>query len=169
MDGRYKYMEVVLRVFGEKLDELTRENRDELGETLLNTLLDLDGPKRVDSKPDRETIFLAELFNGLSEIHNSYESLQDAELYVRRFPFGGTRITRDRYLRYVVENHLHEIYILKERLVKYLRRVERLYKKDKQLASIRRGAAPLYKLVSQSLSPLTTSRNTHVHNFRMAS
>lgn len=60
MDGRYKYMEVVLRVFGEKLDELTRENRDELGETLLNTLLDLDGPKRVDSKPDRETIFLAE-------------------------------------------------------------------------------------------------------------
>lgn len=162
-------MEAVLRLFGEKLDALTKENREELGEALLNSVLDLDGPKRVDTKPDRETEFLARLFNRLSEIDGSYETLRDAEIYIRRFPFRDTRVTRDRYLKYIVENHLHETYVLKERLLKYLKVIERSYKTDEQVDSIKKGTLPLYKLVSQSLKQLTTRRNSHVHNLRMVS
>ena len=169
MNDRYMYMEAVLRLFGEKVDKLTEGNREELGEALLNSLLDLDGPKQVDAKPDGETTFLARLFNGLSEINGSYESLRDAEIYIRRFPFSDTRVTRDRYLKYIIENHLHETYILKERLLKYLKTVERLYKPDEQMDSIKKGTSPLYKLVSQSLKRLTTQRNFHVHNSRIVS
>lgn len=168
MSNQDKYMLAVLQVFGEKLDKLTESHRGELGEALHNSLFGLDGPKQVDSKPDKETQFLTVLFSGLSEISNSYESLRDAELYIRRFPFNNTRVTRDRYLKYVIENHLHEIYVLKERLLKYLKQIERLYRKDQHYAEIKKGTIPLYKLVSEGLKKFTTLRNSHVHELRVA-
>jgi len=60
-----------------------------------------------------------DLFAGFNEISHSYDTLLDIEVYVARFPYANTRITRSGHLRFIIEAYLHESYTLVERLNDY--------------------------------------------------
>jgi hypothetical protein len=60
-----------------------------------------------------------DLFAGFNEISHSYDTLLDIEVYVARFPYANTRITRSGHLRFIIEAYLHESYTLGERLKTY--------------------------------------------------
>jgi hypothetical protein len=106
------------------------------------------------------------LFWVFTEIHGCVERLKDCEIYVHRFPFGRSRVTRPAYLQFVVEGHLHEIYLLRERLEILAKTVARLFKRDKSAKQIAKVADILVKFVTQSLSGFTNVRGAHVHQWR---
>lgn len=110
--------------------------------------------------------YTMKMFWAFTEIHSCIERLKDCETYVRKFPFARTRVTRASYLQFVVEGHLHEIYLLRERLAKLAKLVARQFKRDRNAQQIRKTMDALAKLVTNALSDFTNTRGVHVHQWR---
>ena len=106
------------------------------------------------------------VFRAMTEISACIDRLKDCETYVSRFPFSRTRVTRAAYLQFVVEGHLHEIYLLKERLVKLTKIISRQFKKDKGAGQVARSMEALSKFVVKALDGFTNVRGAHVHQWR---
>jgi hypothetical protein len=103
---------------------------------------------------------------GFREIHNSYYSLLDIEVYIGRFPYGKTSVSKTRYLAYHMENYLNEVYILKERLNFYCTTVGRMYRNDQTLKNVKETMKTLSDCVQKVLKGTTDARGTHVHKNR---
>lgn len=111
----------------------------------------------------RDQQFAVRMFRDISEIHTCVERLKDFETYVSRFPFQRTRITRDAYLQFVVEGHLHELYLLRERLIALAKHIARAHKKDSDSKKVLRITNALEKFVLEALGRFTNVRGSHVH------
>ena len=107
--------------------------------------------------------------DGFREIANSYYCLLDIEIYIGRFPYNKTGISKTRHLSYHMENYLNEIYILRERLNAYLKKIGRLYKGDPSHETILKKIEPLFALVNKSLKDIIDTRCSHVHKIRFHS
>jgi hypothetical protein len=137
-----------------------------LTEVFENTMFDLSGPRTLD-RPQLTPLqtFQEKLFYQYLEIDKSFNALKDIELYVGRFPYKGA-VSRPNHLRYHVENHLHEIYVLRERLVKYVKVVRRAYRSDPTAAEIRYALQALEAFIEKSLGGIVVTRGNHVHHAR---
>ena len=136
---------------------------DDLGENLMQTLLGKPETPYTPPPMTRDQQFAVKMFRDFGEIHTCIERLKDFETYVSRFPFGRTRITRDAYLQMVVEGHLHDLYLLKERLIAFAKRIARAYKRDSDSKRIARGAMALEEFVLKALGRFIKVRGNHVH------
>jgi hypothetical protein len=144
----------------------TAKEEREVGERLIKSL---HGVAQDAVKPPvltRDEQLTLALFRGFREIHGCIERLRDCETYIGRFPFRRTRITRDAYLQLIVEAHLHELYMLRERLVSYVKLIQRFYRKDGNAKAISKTTASLKEYVSKSFAGFTFVRGSHVHRFR---
>lgn len=162
-----KYREAVLKASKQILDPIIEDNRDELVEAYGNLLFGGKGPNRVSRKtisPEEE--FFRKIFYGFNEIHESYECLLDLTIYIRRFPYGKTRISKVRHLRSNIEVFLNEVYMLKVRLVAYLRVIERAYRTTERGPKVKAFLRPVHEMVSSSLKPIVDVRGSHVHETR---
>jgi hypothetical protein len=139
----------------------------EFEEVLWNHLLDRAGPRVLDKKLTVDEQFFAKILQGFLEIRSSLQTLQDIEFYIRRFPYSKTSITRPRHLRYHIESHSNEIYILRERLKTFLTMIERLYRKDSRHTDIQRTTKVLSTLVTDMLEGVTNTRSKHTHQSRL--
>jgi hypothetical protein len=108
------------------------------------------------------------VFRGFTEILDTFEMLQDIEVYAGRFPFRGTRASKSRYLRHQVEAHFHELYIMRERLFTYASRLERLYRKTARASLASTRASVARDLVANTLAGVTATRGAHVHELRFS-
>ncbi len=165
--GFEKYREAVLNASKQILEPIYENNRDELVEAYGNLLFGGKGPTQM----SRETIspeeeFFRKIFYGFYEIHESYECLLDLTIYIRRFPYGRTRISKVRHLRSNIEVFLNEVYILKERLVAYLRVIERTYRSTEREPKVKAFLKPIRVAVLSSLEHMTNVRGSHVHATR---
>ena len=136
---------------------------DEINRNLQETLLGEPETPYGPAPMTREQQFAVKMFRDISEIHTCIERLKDFETYVSRFPFQRTRITRDAYLQMVVEGHLHELYLLKERLIALTKRIDRVYKRDSDSKRVSRIADTLEQFVLEALGRFTKVRGSHVH------
>ena len=157
------YRTSIARVAREVIQAIAEENKTELSEAFANHLYDLDGPTTIERRKSSNEEFFGKVFYGFMEISNSYESLNDISLYVRRFPYNEDSASRVRYLRYNVEAFLNEIYILKERLISYARVIERYYKGTSREADVTKIIKPLYRIVSHNLKNIVDVRGHHLH------
>ena len=66
---------------------LMEREGEEYNEAFRNHLFDLNGPRETKASFSREELLILRLLRGFSEISDTYDSLEDIELYVRRFPF----------------------------------------------------------------------------------
>lgn len=123
---------------------------------------DLTVPPRL----TRDERFGVNMFRGFTEIHACIERLKDCETYISRYPFAKTRVTRAAYLQLVVEIHLHELHILQERIISYLKQIERAYKADARASQIKKSTTYFEKRVADHLGSLTKIRGKHVHELR---
>jgi hypothetical protein len=112
--------------------------------------------------PDQR--FGVDAFQVFMEISDAYDRLLDIQTYVRRYPFRGTRITRERYLRFHIEAYYHEVYILRERLNTFAKRIVRAYKRTGHPAADSTEDR-LLTLVS-ALDAVVAVRGRHVHDLR---
>lgn len=158
----------LLRVVGEFVQPIYAERKEELAEVYGNFLLDRSGPTMLEKRLTRDEIFLRKVFYGFREIPASYEVLQDIETYVRRFPYKGTRVDRVRYLRFNIEAHLHEFYILHERLLAYLGVINKAYLKSGRREEVEAIVETLSLAVRKSLANIILIRGAHVHETRFS-
>lgn len=104
-----------------------------------------------------------------SEIDTSVQRLDQSLVFLRYFPakksFRVHGISEGDWLRYHVEAYLQEAYILRERLKRFLREVEKA-----AIASSNRDGIlktrKMMKLVNQALNGISDVRSSHVHRNR---
>ncbi|MDP9315940.1 MAG: hypothetical protein M3R24_34645 [Chloroflexota bacterium] len=166
MKGFEKFESAIAQAGSKILSPILRSNHAELEEVIGNHLFDDEGSITLSRQPSSDEKFYGMLLSGFSEIASSYESLQDIEIYVTRFPFSNSRVSKARYLRFVVEAYLHEVYILQQRLSSYLKTVQRQYRKHKNSEKIKDITEGLGNLVTKPLEGITRVRGTHVHQSR---
>ena len=113
MNGLDRFYADLTKAFVEMYLPATERHRSEIEESFANFLLGRESSQPTQIELSSSALFIREIHWGVFEIIGSYESLLDAETYIRRFPYVNTRITRIRHLKYIFENHLSDIYILK--------------------------------------------------------
>jgi len=140
---------------------------EEFKEVVGNSLYDLDGPRRISERASDKAYFVAnKLFHPLSEIMNNLEAIENISIYSGSFPYKRHGVSRISYLRYNIENYLNELYILKNRMIDYLKIIERSYRKCNRVEEIKKTLKPLYVLVSSALEGYVNVRGAHVHKNR---
>jgi uncharacterized protein YlaN (UPF0358 family) len=168
MTGFEKYSMIFVQRAKELIHEENLTNNPDYREVLINQLFGLSGPKRISRKQTPDEVSFSRLFAGFTEIHTSYYSLLDIEVYLRRFPYPNTNVSKTRYLAYHIENYLNEVYILKERLNSYCALIVRLYRKDQTLKNLNNTITELSSIVQKSLKGITDTRGNHVHRSRFS-
>ena len=162
-----KYFNMVMAEMSSLFQVSKMLQNEEFGQAIMNTLLDEDGPRTVSRNPEPKELFVAnKLFRGFAEIYTSVRCLENIEIYIRRFPFSKTRVTKLDYLKYNIENYLNEIYVLKERMISYSKTISRAYKKSSNAAAIAEHLKNASKLASDSLKNIVEIRGAHVHSIR---
>jgi hypothetical protein len=78
-------------------------HKTELGQAIMNDLLDEPGPREINRKSSERELFLRRIFEGYSEIVASLDALKHTEIYLRRFPYSKTAISKPDHLKYHVQ------------------------------------------------------------------
>ena len=142
---------------------IAETDRSGVRTSISNLLFDKDEPVEFVERNEKEDRAPIELFHRMFEIETSIQNLFDAEIYIRRFPFIKTRVTKVRYLRYVFVNYLSEVYLLKQRLKSFLKLVEDLYANGSQRKEVKKVTQPLFRLVATAFENIIAARSMHVH------
>jgi hypothetical protein len=126
-------------------------------------------PSSVTAKPSANERYWLEWFYAFAEVEGSVGRLGQALAYLSHYPrskvFRLHGLTEADWLRYHIEAHLQEVYILSQRLEAFLKRVERVATK----AGDGPGAGTARSLRSQvraALEGIVKSRGGHVHRRR---
>lgn len=146
---------------------LVDPNDEELGETVMNTILGKDGLRvKKSANPTKEQQLLGQLLHGWSEIHSSLKNLYFITVYLEQYPnykkYKLAGITPAVYFRYHYENYLNELYILKTRLIAYLN----LIKKRNENLRLKKDIQKVLTVVEESLLGPVKVRARHVHERR---
>lgn len=164
MKGLDRFYAGLTKAFAEIL--LPETTTEQLSQGLLEFHFGSSDFKPRTSKVSYEAWFVKDVHMGVFEIISSYESLIDAEVYIRRFPYQKTRISKARHLNYVFANHFQELYILKERLKKYLQYTEETYAHGKARKKVKQITQPLFKRNKDFFDQMQSERSKHVHSSR---
>lgn len=103
------------------------------------------------------------IFYGFCEISNSWYILNDCEIYIGRFPFPKTKITKEGYLLFIIGAYYSELYILRERLNSYTIKISRAFKKR----GFPFNDEILKDMVTEPLKDVLGVRAHHIHKGRI--
>jgi len=152
MDEFEKFQSYLSKEFVVLTKPIVEQRMEELGKTFWNEIFDLKGKRAIDRKLSQEEAFFGKVFRGYIEICNSYNCLKDIQVYIGRFPYNDTSISKVAYLIYHIVNYMNEVYVLKERLSAYLTKIGRLYKNDQRHNEILKLTKPIFKIVDDVFS-----------------
>jgi hypothetical protein len=162
-----KYFDMILGVAQRMMEPIFEKGRKELGNSLMDSILGANVAPSVKQKISPKDYFIAnKLFRPLSEIINTIEAIENNSIYARSFPYKRQGISQAIYLKYHIENYLNELYLLKNRLISYLKLIDKSYKRSKRYKQVAESIFPLYSLVTDSLEGYIRVRGTHVHQYR---
>jgi hypothetical protein len=133
--------------------------------SVVNRILDLDGPKRMTAPiPTSDTRFY-KLWRAFLEISNSFNSIKDVPSYLRHSPPKHLGVPNSRYIAWQVHNYLNEIYILQQRLGSFWGSIQKSY---------RTSAPAQSKLTNKKVDSILKAfdsvvkiRGSHVHEQRL--
>jgi hypothetical protein len=104
----------------------------------------------------------------VSEIQMTIDTMRDIEIYMKQFPYPEAKVAKHRHLQFHVEAFLNEFYILQERLLRFLKFIERQHKRDPRLDSIEAACKALNEWVIESMRKGIEMRGNHVHKWRLS-
>lgn len=158
------FLDRLIRAFPTDYKNLSPDEQKEFADAHWNHLFDLKGPRSIKRKRlPIELWYHRRLFVPFGAIHKSYEALQDIEIYFRRFPYSGTRVSPVNHLRHNIYVYLEEVYILRQRLIDYLNILEKDYADDPQGKQIKGINQPLCQMLKKHIQPMIAARKIHVH------
>ena len=117
-------------------------------------------------KPPPQDTFFEKTFSGFNEISDTMDAIKLTKVFISLSPPRSRRIQKPAYLKYHVTVHLHEVYILKERLNEYATKIKRAYSKSARGIFVSNLIEPLFDVIRESLEPLVSTRSKHVHSAR---
>jgi hypothetical protein len=130
----------------------------------------LVGDRLPTAKPRRLTPcqhFLRKVVMGLLEIDRTIRLLHEIAFYAAHAPRYRNGPSKVSFLNYHIESHLHETYILRERIESFLTFLERAYRKDKSERRIGVITKRIRRAVGRVLGPIANARSRHVHVERL--
>jgi hypothetical protein len=77
-------------------------------------------------------------------------------------------LSKESYLQILVEAHLNEVYVLQQRIAKYLKRLVRAFNGDPRCATLQALQAKALLVVEAAFNPVTAARSSHVHEWRFS-
>jgi hypothetical protein len=168
MENFDKYKENLLSVGRKKILNISKSKEDnkKFEQAIIIDILEPRESRKGKQAFLPHDFFYSFLFNGFGEIILTFERLQDLETYISYFPKTKTSLAKINYLCLLIENHLNEIYILKERLVKYFKKIEDFYKGDCRYTSVKNKCQQLINTVEYSVKNIKGLRHGHTHKFR---
>ena len=163
-----KYKENLFSVGRKKLLNISKSKEDnkKFEETIINDIFFPEESEKVNRAYLSHDFFYSFLFHGFNEIIITFERLQDLETYISHFPKTKNSLAKINYLRFLIENHLNEIYILKERLIKYFKKIKDFYKGDCRCTSVKNKCQQLINGIEDSFKNIKDHRHSHTHKFR---
>lgn len=161
-----KFRNRILAVSGPVASSMWRGRSPELIKRLMKTLLGEPQTPSLPIQMSKAESFVSKVCRGFLEIDACIERLKDFETYIGRFPFSRTRVTRDSYLQFIVESHLGEIYLLRERLVSYSQTIARLYRQDPIGPHVKEMSNLLVEWILEDFESFSNVRGDHVHKER---
>ncbi|MBY0506850.1 MAG: hypothetical protein K2X03_23220 [Bryobacteraceae bacterium] len=170
MKNRTTFAALLLETFKEYLD--FHKYPDRLASASALMLNDLYGtslavPKIASLR--RDEIHFMDIFRGFMEVTISFETLKHIDTYLSTFPKPAPRgVTPNAYVRYHFENYLHETYILKERLMSIVTKLERSYRKDPAAQEFKERCRELRNMVEKTMAGISMTRGSHVHEMRFS-
>lgn len=166
MENFEKYSQIFINKSIKLMNQIDTKTRMLHEEIYSNYLFGLEGPKKFPAKLTPAHVFFYNLYYGWREVNDSYFCLLDIEIYIGRFPYENTKISKIRHLTYHMENYLNELYILKERLNTYFTKIGRLYRKNKDHDQIQNKINLLFTTVMNTIGDVIKTRSSHVHQER---
>jgi len=110
-----------------------------------------------------------ENFRYYSEIISSFERLFQAYVYLCKYPnyryYNFYRINEFSWIRYHIEFYLQENYILRERTIKWIERVEEIAKR-KSNEELKNRIIKIKRISDKAFKRISRIRGTHVHELR---
>ena len=167
-EGHIKiFFEMVMAVTKEIAGPILNDKDDEFGKSLQSVILggEHQSKDRMNYSP-YEYFIANKLFRPLNEIACSVESIENISVYVKIFPYSRYGVSKVSCLKYHVENYLNELYILKNRLISYLKIIDRSYSKSSIAKHVSETIFPLYSIVSKGMKNHIIIRGNHVHQNR---
>lgn len=138
---------------------------------LMNPLYGLPDPGRTGQSPQPSSNerYWLDWLQELSEVDMSIGTLEQAVVYLSHYPGGRAfpfeRVSEAEWMRYHVEAYLHEMYILEQRLGRFLRKVEKVCKAADDTAGLI-TVEELKAAVKDGLRNIVQIRSGHVHQSR---
>lgn len=158
---------MILGVAQRMIEPILENNKKELGKSLMDSILGANISPSVNPKISPKEYFIAnKLFRPLSEIINTIEAIENIAIYARSFPYKRQGISQAIYLKYHIENYLNELYLLKNRLISYVKLIDKSYKRSKRYEQVAKSILPLHSLVTDILERYIKVRGAHVHQYR---
>ena len=103
---------------------------------------------------------------GYGEITDCVDALELSEILLNVSKPRSKKIASDRYLRFIINSYIQEMYILKKRLLTYRTQLQRFYRRLKWDSQFEKATTHLPILVSKSLNKIIETRGRHVHQER---
>ena len=168
MNGWEEFSKNFLEIAGEIAFKDIENHGEELGEVALNRLFDREGPTSMDREITKNEEYYGIILTGFSEIMDSFDILKDIPVYIRSFPYRNKRIEKPRFLKYHVENYFNEVYILKERMIAFLKKIKRCFRRDEKQREVYKKTEPLFTVINKSFKNIVDVRGSHVHERRFS-
>jgi hypothetical protein len=165
MNGFEEYQRLMLDHAVLKIRQILATDRKKMEEVNVNHLFNLPGPRRLDQRLTREESLFGQLWYGFNEIAGSYQTLKD----LASLPIAGTKLAPVQYIRMNIECYLAEVYILQERLLRYLNvigKATRASTTSESYKQVRDIAPRLKKVIYKTLERICGVRGSHIHEAR---
>ena len=107
--------------------------------------------------------FIRKLADSLLEIDRTFRLMRQLEQYAARPNRFQGEVTNLDFLGYLIESHLQEVYILRERIEALSKFLERVYRKDVSARRISTQAKRIRRVSERTLRGPVTVRGAHVH------
>ncbi len=126
------------------------------------------GPPTPPEKRTGRSNYYQLLTYHLAEIQTTLDTMRDIEFYMGRFPYSEEKVAKHRHLIFHVQAFLNELYILQQRLLGFLKFIERQHRKDTRLDNIKVVCEALRGFVTESMKKGVAIRGSHVHEWRLS-
>lgn len=123
----------------------------------------IDKIKARDPVEIEEKELLNTIFGDFTDISDTYDALIMSETLISVAPPRSKKIEHDKYIKYVVNTYLQDVYILKERLNSYATRIKRIHNKSGRSELTSKHIEPLFDIVKDSFQSIVNTRGGHVH------
>lgn len=119
-----------------------------------------------DDIPERERYFAFRLQKCCLEIIDSRRSLDITKILTELSPKKTKRISKQEYIQYQINNYLHEIYIIKLRIIDLINFIGKMYRKTLIKTDTNTFKIEMSKLINDSFKHIISTRGAHVHEER---